>query len=79
MIATVGFTNVETPRLWIPFMPLLIIGAAAGQMRFRIGRSSAVRFLALLAGLQVAASAIQWSFMDMRESEIRIIEKRYFD
>ena len=79
MIATVGFTNLETPRLWIPFMPLLIIGAATGQTRFRTGRSSAARFLALLAALQLAGSAIHWSFMDMRESETRIIEQRFFD
>ena len=79
MIATVGFTNLETPRLWIPFMPLLIIGAATGQTRFRTGRSSTARFLALLAALQLAGSAIHWSFMDMRESETRIIEQRFFD
>jgi hypothetical protein len=26
MLATVGFTNSETPRLWIPFAPLIVLG-----------------------------------------------------
>lgn len=35
MVCTVAFTNAETPRLWIPFMPLLIFGAALQLPHFR--------------------------------------------
>ena len=84
MIATVGFTNVETPRLWIPFTPLLLLGGALQLSAFRQpGRKAAV-LLAVLVFAQFAVSAAQWSLMDARETEMRLLEQpeggpRFFD
>ncbi len=79
LAGTVGYTNMETPRLWIPFMPLLLIGLAAGVPMLRgagqPGRwsNSKVRLLlAALVVIQVTAASVQWSLMDMRESEMRL-------
>ena len=78
MLATVGFTNLETPRLWIPFVPLLLLG---GMLRIEALRQPSRRLalaLALLVATQITAAALQWSFMDMRETETRLAEQRYF-
>jgi hypothetical protein len=73
MLATIGFTNIETPRLWIPFTPLLLLGAALRLPMFRQpGRKAAMLFAALVFA-QFAASAVQWSLMDMREAETRLL------
>ena len=73
MLATVGFTNVETPRLWIPFVPLLMLGAMLRlPVLARPGRSAGV-VLVMLVFLQVAVSAAQWSMMDAREAEFRLL------
>jgi hypothetical protein len=81
MLVTVGFTNLETPRLWIPFVPLLLLGAV---LQLRILRAPAGRAALLLAALvftQVAISAAQWSLMDMREAEMRLLadDPRFFE
>ncbi|MCH7870369.1 MAG: hypothetical protein IID33_01585 [Planctomycetes bacterium] len=78
MVATVGFTNLETPRLWIAFVPLLLLGAALRLPAFSTGRGFNARLLAALVAVQLASSALQWSFMDMRETEMRIGEGRFF-
>lgn len=83
MLATIGFTNMETPRLWIPFAPLLLLAAL---IRFcteasRTGAPAAAptshrrqaRLLGLLVFSQLAAGALQWSLMDMRETETRLV------
>lgn len=74
LLVTIGFTNAETPRLWIPFVPLLLIGAALRQHLFRAPDAAGRRVLALLAAVQVAAAAAQWAFMDMREAEMRLTQ-----
>jgi hypothetical protein len=84
MLATVGFTNVETPRLWIPFTPLLLLGGALQLPAFRNPRRTAAGLLAALVFLQFAVSAVQWSLMDARETETRLLEQpdggaRFFD
>jgi len=74
MVATVGFTNIEAPRLWIPFTPLLLLGAALQLPVFRHPRPRAAALLATLVFVQVAAAAVQWSVMDMREAETRLLQ-----
>lgn len=75
MLTTVGFTNIETPRLWIPFTPLLLLGGALQLSVFRQqGRKAAV-LIAALAFAQFATSAAQWSLMDARETEMRLLEQ----
>ncbi|MBK9127443.1 MAG: hypothetical protein IPM13_06545 [Phycisphaerales bacterium] len=82
MVATVGFTNAETPRLWIPFIPLLLLGAMLRIDALRPGTRAvsrpALSFVALLVFAQLVTGWLQWSQMDMRESETRITEGRYF-
>lgn len=78
MLATVGFTNVETPRLWIPFVPLLLLGGLLRIGPAALDSPSATRWLSILVGLQVAAAALSWAFMDMREAEFRLISGRLF-
>jgi len=77
LLATIGFTNMETPRLWIPFVPLLLMGAA---LRLRVFTSPETRrpVLATLVGLQVLVSACQWALMDMREAETRLLHGHFF-
>jgi len=75
MLATVGFTNIETPRLWIPFTPLLLLGGALRLSVFRQPGRTAGVLLAALVFAQFATSAAQWSLMDAREAEIRLLEQ----
>lgn len=79
MVATVGFTNLETPRLWIPFVPLLLLGLALRLRLFRKPNRRDVTLLAALVACQLAASSLQWTMMDMRESEIRLSTGSFFD
>jgi hypothetical protein len=84
MLATVGFTNVEAPRLWIPFTPLLLLGGGLQLPVFRTPGRRAAGLLAALVFLQFAASAAHWSLMDARETETRLIDRpdggaRFFD
>ncbi len=83
MVLTVGFTNIETPRLWIPFMPLLLLGLAVQLPQFRepggaaaaagSGRRGHARLLAVTLVVHVLCAALQWTYMDMRESEMRLL------
>ncbi len=70
-LATLGYTNAETPRLWLPFAALLLLGAAhAGGSAWWADR----RVLAVtLAAAHLFGSLVQWSMMDMREAENRLI------
>jgi hypothetical protein len=78
MLATVAFTNLETPRLWIPFTPLLLLGALLQLGALRRPDRRVALLLALLVAVQVVAASLQWSLMDMREAETRLVEQRFF-
>jgi hypothetical protein len=85
LVATVGFTNIETPRLWIPFAPLLLLGGLLqldAIREFRRAGSPASRktlvALMLLVWLQITFSAAHWSVMDMRETEYRLATGRFY-
>ena len=81
MLVTVGSTNLETPRLWIPFVPLLLLGAALQLRTLRALAGRSALLLAVLVFTQVAVSAAQWSLMDVREAEIRLLadDPRFFE
>ena len=78
--------NSETPRLWIPFIPLLIWGLS-------IRRGSCVkpepadpsaravnrRIALLLLALQLLVTLAHWSLLDVRESEYRLVTGRMWD
>lgn len=78
MLGTVGFTNSETPRLWIPFVPLLVLGMMLSQPALRTPDRAGRRLLAVLVFVQLAVSTTQWALMDMRETENRLISERYY-
>ncbi|MBU0637394.1 MAG: hypothetical protein KKB50_00900 [Planctomycetes bacterium] len=81
MLATIGFTNMETPRLWTPFVPLLLLGTILQVPWLRSSPSRCAVLLAALVFAQVTASAAHWSLMDMREAEARlqVDAPRFFD
>lgn len=79
LLGTVGFTNIETPRLWIPFVPLMILGGFLQWSAVHNPGRAVVRLLAALVFVHITCAALQWSLMDMREAETRITEQRYFD
>ena len=64
--------NNETPRLWIPFIPLLIVPLAMRRSLFRGDTRNARRACAVLIALQLTVTVLHWSLMDVRESEYRI-------
>ena len=78
MLITIGFTNAETPRLWIPFVPLLLLGAL---LRLEAFHQPASRQRVMLSGLvfvQIVFSALHWVLMDMREAESRLLSGDFF-
>ena len=84
MVATVGFTNIETPRLWIPFTPLVLFGAALRMPLLRRRQVGAAWLLTALVFAQFVSSGLQWSLMDMREAETRLLvtdqsDARFFE
>ncbi len=78
LLATVGFTNIETPRLWIPFVPLMLLGGLLQLRPLRNPGRGPLRLLAMLVVIHISCAALQWSVMDMREAETRIAERRFF-
>ncbi len=78
MAVTAGFTNVETPRLWIPFSLLLMLGLALRGSAFMPDEPGARRLLATLVICQVVAGVLQWSVLDVRGAENRLITGQMF-
>ncbi len=78
LLLTAGFTNLETPRLWIPFMPLLLLGGFLLLHTSPGWERTARSMLAVLVSLQVTAGALQWSLMDPREAEYRISAGEFY-
>ncbi len=78
LLATVAFTNSETPRLWIPFAPLLLLGLSLQIAPLRGTTRGGVFLLAVLVCVQIACAAAQWSLMDMRETETRLLDGRFY-
>ncbi len=68
--------NSETVRLWIPFIPLLQWGMALRRSPFRDDDPHARAFCLKLLVLQLAVTLVQWSVMDVRESEWRLLSGR---
>lgn len=76
MLATIGYTNAETPRLWLPFATLLTIGSAFRLAALRENSPASIRWLAVLVFIHVLSAGAVWSMMDMREAEMRLITGR---
>jgi len=71
--------NNETPRLWIPFIPLLLVGMGLRRSTLRDERGISPKLWAVLVALQVGVTLAHWSLMDVRESEYRISTGRMWD
>lgn len=64
--------NNETPRLWIPLIPFLLLGMALRRTSFRKPARNGRTVLLLIVALQVTVTLLHWSLMDVRESEYRL-------
>jgi hypothetical protein len=68
--------NRETPRLWIPFIPVLLLGLALRVPVFRSAEPRAARLLAALLVMQVTVTVIHRALLDVRETELRLTTGR---
>lgn len=68
----------ELPRLWVVFLPLLAVGAAIDLPLFhaRRGGYRSAAALAIIAVVHLLFVMIQFSLMDVRESEFRMLTQR---
>jgi len=71
--------NNETPRLWIPFIPLLLVSLAMGRGGFRFDSPRNRVILLMLVALQVGVTLLNWSLMDVRETEYRLSTGRMWN
>ena len=71
--------NSETPRLWMPFIPLLLVPMALRRTVFRRQSKADHVFFAMLIGLQSAVTVLHWAMMDVRETEYRLTTGRMWD
>lgn len=62
----------ELPRLWAPFLPMLVLGAFLAAPLAHSPSRRAAHVLAIIAGLSMTAAVIHWAHLDPRESETRI-------
>ena len=72
----------ELPRLWVAFLPPLILGVAMDRPMLR-ARARSVRprvamALALLVMVHIVFSTMHWTLLDARESEYRLSTQRYY-
>lgn len=76
---SIGAAN-ELPRLWVVFLPPLLLGLlmqqplACGRAKSRI-----VVFVAVVLILHLLGGAVHWAMLDARESEHRLVSRRLFN
>lgn len=70
----------ELPRLWVAFLPPLVLGLSIDLplLRARAASPRAAAALALIVGVQIAFTALHWSMFDARESEHRLMTGRFY-
>jgi hypothetical protein len=75
-----GVTN-ELPRLWIAFLPTLTLGAATATplLRGSSRRRRLAAALAMIVGVQILFTALHWTLFDARESEQRLMDRRFYN
>jgi hypothetical protein len=69
----------ELPRLWVAFMPPLTLGLMLAAPLARGTQRKAAAALAMIVAVQIVSTAWHWSLLDVRESEYRLKEKRFFN
>ncbi|MBI1825498.1 MAG: hypothetical protein HYR83_03850 [Planctomycetes bacterium] len=77
--------NSETVRLWIPFIPILLIGLAVRRSSLRLNTLSAEEdstrdsIAMILLIVQLTVTLAMWTLMDVRESEWRLLTGRMWN
>jgi hypothetical protein len=70
----------ELPRLWIPFIPPLVLGLMASRPLLSLQpKRAATAALVTIVLVQVVFTALHWTLIDGRESEHRLTERRYYN
>jgi hypothetical protein len=71
----------ELPRLWIAFLPPLVLGLAIDHPMLcgRFLPLRAVQALVLIAAVQIGFTALHWTIFDAREVEYRLSTERLFN
>lgn len=83
-VVVLGYTyffanNSETPRLWMPFIPLIVWAMALRRGALQGDSPRHVHIAVLLIALQLGGTLAHWSMMDVRESEYRLTTGRMWD
>ena len=70
----------ELARLWVAFLPPLMLGLSIDLPLLRARGTShrAAVALALLVGVHVTFTVLHWSLFDARESELRLTTNRFY-
>lgn len=71
--------NSETPRLWIPFVPLIILGLALRRQMFQVDSPGGRSFCTRLILIQLVLTIATWTLIDARESEWRLVTGRMWN
>ncbi len=71
----------ELPRLWVAFLPLLTLGLAMdlGLLKGQGMHRPVAKALVLMVTVQILATAMHWTFLDVREAEYRLLSKRFYE
>jgi hypothetical protein len=72
-------TTLETPRLFVAYIPLLLLGLALMTPLFRMPSVTMVRMAVLIGLIHLGTTTLQWTLFDVRESEMRILSGRMFE
>jgi hypothetical protein len=75
----IGMTY-ELPRLWVAFLPPLTLGLAIDfpLLRGRADHRYVARVLMLIVLTQMIYTTFHWTVFDVRETEYRLISKRFY-
>ena len=70
----------ELPRLWVVFLPPLTLGLMIDLplMKFPATHRQAAQALMLIVAVQIVFTAFHWTMFDVRESEYRLLTKRFY-
>ena len=63
----------ELPRVWIAYLPLLLLATMIDVPLFRNGNRRALTPILIIATVSMLFTAIHWTLLDVRESEYRAI------
>jgi hypothetical protein len=68
----------ELPRLWVAFLPSLTLGVMIASPLALATHGRAMRALLFILAAQLIITATHWTQLDVRESEFRLTQGRFF-